>query len=171
MAIEGDHVFLALESPGADIVGFEYAARTDDEKAAVEAAIELLGKPLQWMQPDAAAGCEVEHASAGLEGEAHDEHEGRDEHEGHEEHEGRDEHEGHEEHAEHEQQDSHGDDHGAFVGEYELHCDDIDALTAIALRFFERFPRAQVLEIVLIDSGGQRREKIDRNDPVLRLSR
>ena len=46
IAIEDKRVSMELEVPGMDIVGFEHAPSTDDQKAAVEKAKARLEKPL-----------------------------------------------------------------------------------------------------------------------------
>lgn len=172
IAIDGNKVFMALESPGADIVGFEHEARTSDEKAAVMQALAQLGDPMLLMRFAADANCKVRRASSEIEGE-HDEHEdekhaGHNEHEG-EEHAEHDEHED-EEHAEHDEHEGE-EEHGAFVAEYEYECADIGALDFIEFTYFSQFSNAQSLDIVLIDGSGQRREEIDRANPVLQLKK
>jgi hypothetical protein len=152
IAIDGNRIFMALESPGADIVGFEYEARSSDEKAAVKQAIAQLGDPMLLVLFEADAGCAVRQAKAGIEGE-HDEHE---EHEG----------EVQAEHDEHKGEEA----HGAFVAQYEFECADIGALGSIEFTYFSQFSNAQSLDIVLIDSRGQRRVEIDRANPVLQLN-
>ena len=167
IAIEGDSLFLQLESPGADIVGFEHAARSEQEKNAVAEALAQLGDPTQVLRFDPAAECEVQQASARIEGseEEHEEHEGHDDHKGHEEHEAHESHEGHDDHKEH----GGGEAHGSFIAEYEFACDDMNALQFIEFSYFDRFANAQSLEIVLIDDSGQRRVEITRGSPRLRL--
>ena len=61
-----------------DIVGFEHAASTDDQKAAVEKAKARLEKPLGVFSLPAAAGCTVAEAKVAIEAE-HD-HDGDDDH-------------------------------------------------------------------------------------------
>lgn len=155
IAIDGNRIFMALESPGADIVGFEYEARSSDEKAAVKQAIAQLGDPMLLVLFEADAGCAVRQAKAGIEGE-------HDEHDEHEEHEG----EVQAEHDEHKGEEA----HGAFVAQYEFECADIGALGSIEFTYFSQFSNAQSLDIVLIDSRGQRRVEIDRANPVLQLN-
>ena len=46
LAVEGGEVAINLTSPGADIVGFEYAASSDADKDAVEAAIRVSAETL-----------------------------------------------------------------------------------------------------------------------------
>ena len=160
IAIEGNRIFMALEFPGADIVGFEHEARSSDEKTAVANAIEQLGDPMQLLRFEAGADCKVLTANAATEGE-HEEHEGKEHAEHDEEHEG-------EEHAEHDQHEGE-EAHGTFVAKYEIECANIDALGFIEFIYFSLFNNAHSLDIVLIDSNGQRRTEIDRANPVLRL--
>lgn len=60
IAIEGGAVWIELEAPGSDIVGFEHAARTEAEQATVAAARALLERPAELIVLPAAAGCAVE---------------------------------------------------------------------------------------------------------------
>ena len=161
IAIENDRVYLALASPGADIVGFEHAPRNAKQKAAVAAALGKFGNPAELLRFTPAADCRVIRASAELE--IDDEHEKHSaDEDGHEQH----------EHEAYRQDDNHGgkENHGALVAEYEFACSQIDALAEIEFTYFARFGNAQALEIVLIDGRGQRREDIGRADPVLRLA-
>ncbi len=169
IAIDGNNIFIALESPGADIVGFEHEARTSDEKAAVTQALAKLGDPMLLMRFAADANCEVRRASSEIGGEHESEkHADHNEHEG-EEHSEHDEHED-EEHAEHDEHE--GEEvHGAFVAEYEFECAHIGALDFIEFTYFSQFSNSQSLDIVLIDGSGQSREEVDRANPVLQLKK
>lgn len=162
IAIDGNRIFMALEFPGADIVGFEHEVRSSDEKAAVVRAIAQLGDPMQLLRFEADADCEFLTANAATKGEheEHEEHEGE-EHAEHEEHEG----------GEQAENDQHEDEeaHGTFVAEYEFECANISALGFIEFIYFSLFNNAHSLDIVLIDGNGQRRTEIDRANPVLRL--
>ncbi len=73
IAIEDKRVSMELEVPGMDIVGFEHAPSTDDQKAAVEKAKARLEKPLGVFSLPAAAGCTVAEAKVAVEAE-HDDH-------------------------------------------------------------------------------------------------
>lgn len=150
IAIDGNRVSVELESPGADIVGFEHEAHTNDEKAAITEAIAQLGDPMLLMHFEAEADCEVRSANAEIEGK-YGEHEDEE----------------HAEHDEHESEES----HGAFVAEYEFECADIGALGFIDFTYFSQFGDAHSLDIVLIDENGQRSEEIDRANPVLKLKK
>ena len=163
IAIEGKRIFMQLESPGADIVGFEHEARSSEEKAVLARSLKILEDPAQLMRFTADANCEVRQAQAEVEGD-HDAHE-EDEHghEGHDDHgDGDHSEEGHDDHDNEKV-------HGAFVAQYEFECSDIDELETIEFSYFEKFNNAQQLDVVLIDGSGQRQVDIDLTDPVLRL--
>ena len=148
IAIEGATVAMEFHAPGADIVGFEYAAKSDADHAAIDAAVTTLSAPLDlFVFPDA-AGCIVASAKAALESE-----------------------EGHEDHAEHD--DDHADEagHTEFHAEYTLNCDAPDALTQITFSYFDAFPSAKEVEVQLITSSGANAFEVERGAPVLDLGR
>ena len=188
IAIEGTTVAMAFEAPGADIVGFEYAAESDADLTAIDAAVVTLGAPLVlFVMPDA-ADCIVVDALAKLESEEnHNEH-GEKEHDdhGHDEHaeEGHDDHseighddDGHEDHAEEEhveeKHDEHADEtgHTEFHAEYVLTFENPNALTEIAFAYFDVFPNAQVVEVQTIAASGAQAFEVERDAPVLNLGR
>ena len=59
IAIEGNDVTMTLEAPGSDIVGFEHDAKTDEQKAAIEAATTQLTDAAALFTLTEAAGCTV----------------------------------------------------------------------------------------------------------------
>ena len=66
VAVEGGTVEMMLEVPGENIVGFEHAAETDEQRAAVEAERGRLADPLALFTLPEAAGCEVASAEVEL---------------------------------------------------------------------------------------------------------
>ena len=66
IAVEGNSVAIEIEAPGASVVGFERAASTDEEKAAVEAAEAQFADPMGLLTLPEAAGCTVESAESEL---------------------------------------------------------------------------------------------------------
>jgi hypothetical protein len=163
VAVEGNQVAIELEVPGFDIVGFEYAAKSDEDKAAIAAALKTLSDPSTVVMMPEAAGCSPTEVAAELHGdEDHDDH-------GHEEH-AKDDHDdhGHEEHAEHD----HGDEeaHSEFEVEYVMTCASIDKLTKIDLPYFETFPNAEELEIQLVTDKGAMEVEATPENPVIDLS-
>ncbi|MEL6679207.1 MAG: DUF2796 domain-containing protein [Pseudomonadota bacterium] len=157
MAIDGTTVAIELHAPGADIVGFEYAAKSAEDRAAIETAIATLSSPLTLFQMPAAAECTVTQAAVALESEeAHDEH-GKGDH-GH----------GH----------SHDHDHGheaaeaehtEFNAQYVLDCARPSALTSITFAYFDTFENAREIELQIVSASGAQAFEVDRDAPVLTL--
>ena len=135
IAIDGQQVAMELYAPGADIVGFEYAAESDADLAAVDSAATTLAGPLDLFVLPEAAGCSVVTAAAGLESEEdHDDHGDEHDEQGHDDHD--DDHdEGHDDHASETG-------HTEFHAEYLLTCANPSAITEINFAYFDTFPNA-----------------------------
>ena len=165
IAFDGQQIAMELHAPGADIVGFEYAAESAKDRAAVDAAVATLARPLDlFVLPDA-AGCSVVQAAAGLESEeGHEEHDEEHDHEKAHTEEGHDDHaaEGHEDH-----QDDAG--HTEFHAEYLLTCADPSVIDKIAFAYFESFPNAFEVEVQMITDTGATSFEVDRDAPTLDL--
>ncbi|MFT5631274.1 MAG: hypothetical protein ACI82I_002220 [Gammaproteobacteria bacterium] len=165
IAIDGTTVAMGIEAPGADIVGFEYAAESDADLAAINAAVATLGAPLDLFVMSDAANCSLVEAEAALEGEdGHDDH-ADEEHDDHSD-------EDHDEHED-EDHDDHSDEtgHTEFHAEYTLTCDNPDALIEITFAYFEAFPNAQGVEVQMITTTGAQAFEVTRDAPVLDLGR
>lgn len=152
IAIDGQQIAMELHAPGADIVGFEYAAESAKDLAAVDAAVAKLSAPLALFVLPEAAGCSIVEASAGLESE-----------EEHEEH--GDEHaeDGHDDHA-----DEPG--HTEFHAEYLLNCAEPSAITGIDFAYFGSFPNALEVEVQIITDTGATSFEVERDAPTLYLT-
>ena len=73
VAVEGTDIAMELRAPGADIVGFEHPATTDDDRARIDAAIDTLETPQDVFRWTDAAQCDLVRAEATLLG-AEEEH-------------------------------------------------------------------------------------------------
>ena len=183
IAIEGTEMWIELETPGADIVGFEHPAGSDADKAAIEEARARLSDPIGLFGIPSEASCALESVAVTPVGYAlatDDNH--RDEHEDHDAH-GEDahddEHEDHDAHSgdahddEHEDHDVHDEgettSHAEFHAEYVLHCADPAALDRMTLTYFEVFPGAEELAVTVITEAGQSRHEATRERPIVRL--
>lgn len=199
IVFDGLQIAMELHAPGADIVGFEYAATSEEDRASVDAAVANLAKPLDLFVLPSVAGCSVVQAAAELESEEHDEEEhakeeGHDDHadeerakeEGHddhadEEHAKEESHDDHadEDHAKEEGHDDHADEdhakeeseagHTEFHAEYLLTCASPEAIGEITFAYFETFPNALELEVQVISETGASAFEIERDAPVLNL--
>ena len=165
IAIEGTTVALTFKAPGADIVGFEYAAHSDADLSAIEAAVSTLAAPLDLFVMPEAARCTVVQAQAVLGGgSGHDEH-GEEHHDDHAD-------EGHEDHADEAatgDADEFG--HTEFHAEYVLRCDNPESLTEITFAYFDAFPNAREVEVQIITTSGAQAFEVEREASVLNLER
>ncbi|MFZ5964243.1 zinc uptake protein ZrgA [Thalassococcus sp. BH17M4-6] len=176
IAMDGGEVAMELRAPGADIVGFEYAAKTEEDRAAIDSALAQLKAPLDLFVVPADAGCKATEASAEIETEegheehAHDDHAEKhhgDEGQAHDDHAA--EHHGDEGHAHEEHHQMHTAGHTEFDADYALSCDTPGALTEITFAFFDTFPNAQEVEVQLVTSTGAQAFEVTRDAPVLNL--
>ena len=160
IAIDGQQVAMELYAPGADIVGFEYAAESDADLAAVDSAATTLAGPLDLFVLPEAAGCSVVTATAGLESE--EDHDDHGDEQGHDDHD--DDHdEGHDDHASETG-------HTEFHAEYLLTCANPSAITEINFAYFDTFPNALEVEVQIISDAGATSFEVERDAPVLNLS-
>ena len=151
LVVENDTLTMDFISPAINIVGFEYAPKTDEEKALVDQALIDLGNVDNLVAFSNGASCSMvtsNIASELSEADGHDEehHEGEDEHhEGEEEHhEGEEEHhdedgEEHHEGEESEEHDEHGHEeeesvHSEFHASYTFTCNNVNRLAEIDLK-------------------------------------
>ena len=162
IAREGDRIALALVAPGADVVGFEHAPQSETDRAAVEAALDRLSRPLELIAFPEAAGCEVLEVAAELVGEDHaeDEAHAHDDGDDHAHDEG-------DEHA-HDDHDEAGG-HSEFHALWELSCTDPGAIDALAFPYFDAFPGAQELAVQVVSDTGARAFEVERDAPELDL--
>lgn len=78
IAQDGKQVVFVLETPGADIVGFEHEPETAEQKKAVQAALKQLRNPTNLFVVPSSAGCKVSDAKASFNIEDGDDHSGHD---------------------------------------------------------------------------------------------
>lgn len=154
IAIEGNRVSMELEVPGMDIVGFEHAPSTDDQKTAVEKAKTRLGEPLGMFSLPTAAGCTVAEAKVAIEAE-HGDHDG-DDHKHDEKGDG-----------DHDRDAAGG--HNQFEASYALDCTNPSELTTITFDYFALFAGAHDLTVIVVAAKGQSKYEVSRSKPTLDL--
>ena len=155
IAFDGKQISMELHAPGADIVGFEYAAESAEDRAKVDAAVAMLVRPLDLFVITEAAGCTIVQASAELERD-----EGQADHE--------DEHDDHED-ANHQEKNTDEPRHTEFHAEYLFACANPDAVTEITFTYFDAFPNALEVEVQLISNKGATSFEVERDAPALDL--
>ena len=165
IAIEAPLVVMEFHAPGADIVGFEYAAKSDADLAAISAALKTLEAPLDLFVLPKAARCAVQAVQVELEsdtdhGANEEDHQGHDDKHDHK----------HEDHGDHdEQKHAASSGHTEFHAEYSLICSNIEALTQIDFAYFEVFPNSKQVALQLISQSGAHAFEIKSGAPRLDL--
>jgi hypothetical protein len=148
LAVEGNVVEIEITAPGADIVGFEHAAETEADRAALAAATARLKDAVALFRFPPKAACRLEEAevhSALLDG-AH----------------------GHEKGHEHEKGHDHKTEaHAEFRAHYHFRCADPAALSHVDLGYFTAFPAARELEARTITAKGQGAAELTADRPRL----
>lgn len=164
IAIEGDKAGFEMRVPGADIIGFEHAAKTDAEIAALGAAKETLGNPVKIVTLPEAAGCVVDqsfvHYTKDPEHAAHHEKEHGAAQHGDEHHGGK-----HEEH--HGGHAGHQEGHAEFHVGFQLKCLAPEKLTTLTLGYFDQFQNAQSLQVIVATAKGQAQFDATRAQPTI----
>lgn len=168
IAVENNTVDIALQAPGMDIVGFEYEATTDADKAAVTAAIAALMQADLVITLDPAAGCTVQSTEAALHGadDAHSDHDHDHDHD-----------DSHDHDHDHDHDDSHDHDHAKeesghseFEAQYQFTCMSTAALGDISFPFFQTFPNATEIKVEYIADVGAGVADVTRDAPDLTLN-
>ena len=155
IAIEGTRVTMELEVAGSDIVGFEHAAKTNQQKAAMARAKTQLMKPLSLFVVPGGARCKAIDAQVALKS-------GDDDHDA-----------GPEKKAGAETKratndEEHG--HSEFRVQYALECASPNNLTSIDFAYFRTFAAAQKLDVNVISSKGQTKFDVTRAKPRIDLA-
>lgn len=150
VALEGRTLEFELDSPAMNIVGFEHAATSAEDKAKLAAAKEVLLKPHALFSVPEAAECNVvaqklESPLFGDKPDADDDHD----HEagGHDEHE-----------------------HSEIHGTYKFTCNVPAVLKTLDLtQIFKSFPATQKLQVQLISPKGQSGAEVRPSNPSLKF--
>lgn len=160
IAQDGQELLVEVTAPGADVVGFEHAPETAEQKKVFEQAIAQLNKPEELFSFNNAS-CTLKFKSVAntLEGD-HDDHEGHD----HAEH-GHDDHKDHD-HAEHDHDNHEGHDHsegghGEFTVEYHYQCSDVAKLDTVSTQWFSKFGNTEKMTVNLLTDTAQVQEVLN----------
>ncbi|MGB7389350.1 DUF2796 domain-containing protein [uncultured Pseudomonas sp.] len=161
IAIDGTQVSLELDSPAANLVGFEHAASQPEDIAKVAAVQAQLRDASQLFQLPAAAGCSQTSVDLDSPLFADNEHEHEHEHEDHEE-----KHEHEHEEAAHDHEEHHHE-HADIEASYSFTCAQPEALISLQLPLFKVYPGLQRLNVQAITPAGQMGAELTANNPVI----
>ncbi|MDR9826859.1 DUF2796 domain-containing protein [Vibrio sp. FNV 38] len=167
IAQDANELLIEIIAPGADVVGFERAPTTEQEKQTLQAAIALLEQPMKLFTLPASASCSVEYVavSHSLGGDEHDHgehdhaHDEKHDHDAHD-HEDHD-HAHHDDHAHDEKHDhdahdhedhdhAHHSGHGEFTIEYRFSCENIDQLKQVETSWFDKFEQTEKVSVNIL---------------------
>ena len=168
LVVDGNQVSLELDSPAANLVGFEYQPSTDEDRATVARVKAALEQADGLFTLTAAADCQlqqVELDSPLFAAHDHEEHEDHD-HDEHDHHDA-DEH-AHDDEHEHEHEHEHGE-HADIEGRFDYVCAAPEQLEALTLPLFNDFPAMQRIQVQAITASGQHGAVLTADQPTLPL--
>ncbi len=164
VALEGREVHVELDSPAANIVGFEHAPSSETDHAALDKAVATLKDGDRLFRFNDEAGCRLEDArvaSALIEGE-HEEH--GDQHSGKHAHEEK----GGDEHDQHEQEHE-GEVHSDIEAAYHFECAEPGKLKQLAVKLFEAFPSTEELNVQYVIEDRQGGAELTASNPIVKF--
>jgi len=142
VALEKSELYIELESPAANIVGFEHAPSSEKEKKAVKKAFAILKTGEKVFKATSSAGVTLENVEVT---------------QGHELEEHGDPKHGNHDTDHHEQdKDAHDEDHSEFKAVYRFHCKHPDKLKQIEVMLFEQFKGIEEIEVQVLTETGQK---------------
>lgn len=134
LVLESNHLHVELSLSATDVVGFEHAPRTTEQRDAVTKAVALLKDSSHVIEPPATAGCATTPGrveSALLEDQQDYDHD----------------------HAD-------GETHADFNVTYRFDCQSPEALSSLKVTLFQRLPRLEKLDVQSVTPGGQRSQQL-----------
>jgi hypothetical protein len=136
-------VHVELDSPAANIVGFEHAPSSETDHAALDKAVATLKDGDRLFHFNAEAGCRMKKAdvTSALLDEEHGEHAG--------------EHKGDHGHEEHKDEEHEGETHSDIEAAYRFECDQPGKLTQLTVELFEAFPGTEKLNVQYVIESKQ----------------
>jgi hypothetical protein len=146
VALEDNELYIELTSPAANIVGFEHQPKSEEQKIAVNKAIETLkaGEMLFVMPPRVGASLVKSDVDTGIKIDTEHESEDTHKHESGEHHDEKEEH-----HKEHHKEDEH-EQHSEFKAVYRFACKNPDKLTYIDVMLFRIFESIEHIEVQIL---------------------
>ena len=149
IAVEGSTIEFEFMIPGADIVGFEYVAKSDEDIAKINQALKTFDDYTHIFTLPSNSLCELNGQKVALkEEDEHDEHDDHDEH---------DEHDDHDEHAE--------ENHNEFYAKYSFECGSINAIKEVKFPYFATFTNSGELEVQFISNMGSTSFEVEGDEP------
>ena len=180
IAVEGNSIDLEFMIPGADVVGFEYKAKSEADIALVNDALIKFDEFNNIFSIPSTSDCNLVEADISInqgdnhkDEHNHDEHDDHDEHEDEHDHDDHDEHEDehdHDDHGEHDDHDEHDEEaHNEFVAHYSFNCGNIKEIDRISFPYFTTFPNSGELEVQFVSEIGSTSFEVEGDEPFIDL--
>ena len=150
IAIQSNTIVLEFMIPGADIVGFEYEAKSEQDKATVSAALTKFDGYNNIFIIPANSKCILISSKININQE--------DEHDEHDDHDGHDDHDEHQEEA-----------HNEFYAKYTFECGDIKSLDLLEFPYFETFSNSGELEVQFVSEIGSTSFEVEADSPIINI--
>jgi len=157
---EGDAITIEFETPLYNLLGFEYAPQTRNEKLRVSETEDILSKPQNLIKFNAEAKCSFKGPLSHIDL-FHNDHDEEDHHD--------DEHHDHED-AKHHEENSKAK-HTDVTLSYALKCQSIEKLKTVKVEFFNVFSNFAQLELVYLGPNQQMSADLSSSRPMADLTR
>ena len=162
IAVEGNSIDLEFMIPGADVVGFEYKAKSEADIALVKDALIKFDEFNNIFSIPSASNCILVEADISInQGDNHKDEHNHDEHDDHDEHEDEHDHDDHDEHDE--------EAHNEFVAHYSFNCGNIKEIDRISFPYFTTFPNSGELEVQFVSEIGSTSFEVEGDEPFIDL--
>ena len=148
LAVEGSVLEIGIESPSANIVGFEHKANTTEQRQAVDKAKQVLENPSQLFVFSGTS-CQLKELAVDMKGVMHTEEKAGDHHHNHE----KDGH--HDHHKDHDKHEEKGETHSEITANYHFSCDNTADLTSVSVELFALFPSIEKINAKWITASQQ----------------
>lgn len=155
LALDGQQLLIEFQAPAADLVGFEKAATTAQEKQHYAGALTRLRQGATLFSLPAEAACTLKEQQVG----AHADGDG-------ETASGETSHPGHKEHDQHEAHDESG--HSDIHAEYHFECQEPQKLTTMTVTLFAAYPSLEKLSVQAMLPGTPSSVELTPANPTLR---
>ena len=161
IATEGDVIEFEFMIPGADIVGFEYVAKSDADIASIKKALQTFENYENIFTLPKNSRCQLTEKQVALKEDEDEDEDDHDEHDDHDDHDEHDEHDDHDEHAE--------ENHNEFYAKYSFECGDTKAINKVEFPYFSTFPNSGELEVQFISSIGSVSFEVEAEEPSINI--
>ena len=139
VATEGDVIEFEFTIPGADIVGFEYVAKSDADIASIKKALQTFENYENIFTLPKNSRCQLTEKQVALKEDEDD----------------------HDEHAE--------ENHNEFYAKYSFECGDTKAINKVEFPYFSTFPNSGELEVQFISSIGSVSFEVEAEEPSINI--